>query len=412
MISKLFLDPRSSIPDPKNLDPRSSILDPLPHVIVLLLTCLLGVSCAPTEEATAAPGEPIPGLDSVQLEAFRDGRALFDRDFTPEQGLGPLFNQRRCSSCHDLPAVGGMGAEFARKATRFEGGRCDLLVKQGGDMFQIRATPLLEAHGIASDPMPVEANAFARISAPPLFGAGLIEAIPENEILKRADPDDRDGDGVSGRPGTALAGGLGRFGRKGTFGTIRSFVIGALAGEMGITTVENMKEEQPGGQPLPAAADPAADPELDSAGVAALSNFVRMLAAPAREVPAAPAARDSIERGAREFERIGCAACHTPVMRTETRTRRVVVRLYSDLLLHDMGPEAASVCAPHALPSEWLTPPLMGLRHRQQFLHDGRAQRVEAAIGAHGGEAQASRDRFESLGIARREELLRFLRSL
>ena len=309
-----------------------------------------------------------------------------------------------------------MGAEFARKATRFEDGKCSLLIEHGGDMMQMRATPALEALGIQSDPIPPQATAIARISAPALFGAGLVEAVPDEEILEQQDPEDRNRDGISGRAATALGGGVGRFGRKGTFATIRSFVVGALAGEMGITSAQNLAEEKPGGNPLPAAADPAPEPEIDSAGVNALTRFVQLLAAPAPEVPASNAVRDTIERGRRLFDELGCTACHTPSMRTgrdgPPALRRKTVQLYSDLLLHDMGKEAASICAPGVFPSEWMTPSLMGLRFRQQFLRDGRAQRLEAAIAAHDGEAAASRDRFDRLPPVLQAQLVRFLRSL
>ncbi len=151
------------------------------------------------------------------------------------------------------------------------------------------------------------------------------------------------------------------------------------------------------------------EPEIDEDGVALLGDFTRFLAPPA---PAAE--RDA--RGERVFQDAGCAACHTPELRTgpsESKALdRVAVRAYSDFLLHDLGPELASVCGLRAAPSEWRTAPLWGLRHRGSYLHDGRATDLAAAIEAHGGEAESSRQRWRALSEADRNALLAFLRSL
>lgn len=367
-------------------------------------------------EATGEPGAPLPGLSAAELADFRAGRALFDRDFSPEEGLGPLFNEKRCSSCHDLPNLGGMGAELVRKATRFEDNRCDLLVRFGGDLLQDRSTDALRALGVLNDPVPRHANAVAHILPPALYGAGLIEGIPDEAIMKQEDPDDRDRDGISGRAPRSFDGRLGRFGRKGTFANLRTFTASALHGEMGITTRAFPKEEPPAGEPLPPGVDPAPDPELSDSLVEQITRFVQFLAAPAAEVAANAAARDSIRSGQQVFAQIGCEACHLPELRTGDSPvpalRHRSLRLYSDLLLHDLGAEMGSICAPNALPSEWRTAPLMGLRFRSAFLHDRRAQSVESAIRAHGGEAARARDRFLVLSTERQLLLLRFLAAL
>ncbi|MEX2284474.1 MAG: di-heme oxidoredictase family protein [Gemmatimonadota bacterium] len=381
-----------------------------------LFVLLLSLGCARADDVPgAAAGRPWPGLSAADSGAFVLGAALFDREFTAAQGLGPTFNDRRCSSCHDLPVLGGFGADPVRKATRFEDGRCDLLVEDGGDMFQTGVTPALRAHGFDAEPISRRANAIASITAPVLYGLGAIEAIPDEAILSRADPDDRDRDGISGRAGQAFDGQLGRFGRKATFATIRSFVEGALSGEMGLTTQRFPQEERIGGQALPAGVDPVADPEVDSASVLLLTRFVTLLARVAAD-SVSPASADTISEGRLLFERIGCASCHAPRLETGPNPvaalNRRSVPLYSDLLLHDLGPELASVCAPHAGPSEWRTSPLMGLHLRHEMLHDGRASRVEAAIGLHGGEATGSRRRFQALPPEQQAALLRFLRTL
>jgi CxxC motif-containing protein (DUF1111 family) len=374
------------------------------------------VGCGRVDDVpVASAGQPWPGLSAAELREFQAARALFDRQFTPEDGLGPTFNDRRCSSCHDLPVIGGFGRDPVRKATRFENGVCDLLVEDGGDMFQSSVTPALRARGFDAEPISPRANAIASITAPALFGLGAIEAIPDSAIAQRADPEDENGDGISGRPGRAFDGRMGRFGKKATFATLSSFVEGALSGEMGLTSHGFPEELGVGRQPLPAGVDSVAEPEVDSAAVARLTNFVRLLAAAAPDT-VATAARDTIFSGERLFYQIGCTNCHVPRLKTGpnqiSALDRRTVPLYSDLLLHDLGPGLASVCAPNAGPSEWRTSPLMGLARRSRFLHDGRASRIEAAIEAHGGEGQGSREHFRMLSPADQSRLLRFLQTL
>lgn len=363
--------------------------------------------------ATAGPGEPIPGITAAERQEFLAGLALFTNAFSPADGLGPTFNENRCASCHDLPANGGSGADAVRKVTRFADGRCDLLAAHGGDMLQSQITDALRAHGFDVEGVPAMANAVTGVMPPPLFGAGFIDAIPDAAILRHADPEDADGDGISGRAGVAGGERLGRFGWKANFATVRDFVENALLTEMGLTTAGFPEEMPIGAHPLPDGSDPVADPEIDAALVDRLTTYVRLLAPPATDTAAAA---PEVRAGRAVFDRIGCAACHRP----ETRTAESApppfggrtLALYSDLLLHDMGPENAGVCAVHAGPSEWRTPPLMGLRFRVNLWHDGRASSVDGAIRAHGGEGARARDAFTVLTDAERTALLRFLGSL
>ena len=365
----------------------------------------------------AEPGAPLPGLSQAELARFEQGRALFNHAFTPAEGLGPLFNQDRCSSCHDLPTSGGTGAEAVLLATRFEPpDRCDPLTEQGGSNIQMRTTPLLRALGVERERVPPGANAQARVTPPALFGVGMVEAVPEATILALADPDDRDGDGISGRAGRAPDGRFGRFGRKAEFATLREFIDGALRFELGITTPDHPAEERVNGVPVPAEADPALDPEIDAAGLDLLVDYVRLLAPLAPLQPASAAARDTLQRGERAFHASGCAACHVPAMRTGRDRNpafdRKWFRVYSDLLLHDLGPELAGVCGAGATPSEYRTASLVGLRYRTGLLHDGSAASVWAAVLLHGGEAAAARRAFIRLDPAVREYLAAFLHSL
>ena len=380
-------------------------------VIVLMSAC----ARASGDGTERIPGAPLADLTEAEIAAFTAGRALFEREFTVEDGLGPSFNDRRCSSCHDLPAIGGFGADVVPKATRYVDGRCDLLRAAGGDMLQQSVTDEAHARGLAPERIPARATAAVNMIAPSLLGSGLLEAIPEEEIRSNADPDDANGDGVSGRIGIDAQGRLGRFGHKANFSSIRAFIANALVAEMGLTSSAHPLEETIGGQPWPTGVDRTADPEIDDSSIELLTTFVTLLAAPSPDDGATKAARDSIRRGERHFERAGCAQCHTPSFRTRSDTRALnvrEVRAYTDLLLHDMGAERATVCSANASPSEWRTPALAGLRYRNKLLHDGSAQNLHAAIEAHGGEGARSRAAFRRLSPDEQALLLRFLRSL
>lgn len=379
----------------------------------------LGAACAgPDLHAVEAdPGEPLPGLSDDELARFRAGKAAFDHAFTPEEGLGPLFNQDRCSSCHDLPTSGGHGAEFVTRATRFDSiGGCDLLVDEGGDLLQRVATPAAREAGFMAERIPSHANAVTEVRPPPLYGLGLMEAVPIADVETLADPDDRDEDGISGRLGTAVDGGPGRFSTKARHATIASFVEDAARGELGLTTPRFPVEAALQDGPVPHEIDPAPDPEIDDALLASLVDYIRFLAPPAAPPVRNEQDRVAIDEGRSVFSRIGCDACHTPTWKTGDAESPALsgkhFRAYSDFLLHDLGPDLADICAPGATPAEWRTAPLVGLRLRSIFMHNGMAQNPGAAIEMHGGEAAGSRDRYRALGEASRRSLIRFLQSL
>ncbi|HEY3279855.1 MAG TPA: di-heme oxidoredictase family protein [Gemmatimonadales bacterium] len=364
------------------------------------------------------PGAPLNGLSAAERDRFERGRAVFDSVFTPETGLGPSFNSTACGECHEDPASGGTGDEVERHAAAYHaeaagGGRaCDELAAQGGPVFQNAVTPALRAAvGVDSEPVPPQATAVASRTSPDILGFGLLDAVPDSAILAYADPDDRDGDGISGRPNRFFDGRLGRFGRKALVPTLREFNDGALVLEQGITNPAVPTEETFAGAPLPAGTDPAADPELPQAATDLLDAFVRLLAppAPARQ------SRDA-RRGREVFARIGCDKCHVPAFRTgdaaEPALRHREVAAYTDLLLHDMGPQLGDICLGLATPQEFRTEPLMGLRLGTHFLHDGRAATPEQAIELHGGEGLAARDAFRRLTAGERGTLLAFLKTL
>jgi CxxC motif-containing protein (DUF1111 family) len=334
--------------------------------------------------------------------------------FTPQDGLGPLFNQNACAECHETPALGGEGDEVEVHATRFLApDTCDPLFQEGGQVIQQQATPLLQAHGIQKEAIPPSATGQGRRSSPPLFGLGLIDAIPEKTILAYEDPHDADHDGISGRANRTIDGRVGRFGRKAAIASLLDFNAGAFPQEMGITTPRAPVEETINGQPVPPDTDPAPDPEIALADIEHVNAFVRFLAPPPRKRPHDHAEAEQIERGQKLFTELRCARCHVPEMHTGpsdiAALDRKTVALYSDVLLHDMGPALADICLGQARPAEFRTAFLMGLRFRERFLHDGSATTVRQAIERHDGEAKQVREAFQALSEPEKAALLLFL---
>ena len=382
---------------------------PPPGALALLSGLAFMAACA----ATMKVGAPIEGLERDQRDQFDRGRKGFERVFTPRTGLGPLFNETSCAGCHEDPVSGGSGEESELHVASFSrGGVCDPLIEKGGPVIQQKVTPELKAAlGIDSEPVPAGATARATRSSPALFGLGLLDAVPDKEILALADPDDADGDGISGRPNRNYDGRLGRFGRKALVPTLDEFIAGAYVAEQGITNPSVPDEETIGGKPVPEGVDLVPDPEIDRKALEETIDFVRFLAPPPPQELTGAA-----KRGRKIFSQIRCDRCHVPVLKTGEHAveglRDREVAAYTDLLLHDMGPEMSDVCLGLASPSEFRTQPLMGLRLSHRFLHDGRAKTIEEAVRMHGGEASAARDRFNALPPDDRNGLLEFLKSL
>jgi CxxC motif-containing protein (DUF1111 family) len=362
------------------------------------------------------PGDPVRGLSAAERARFDSGRVVFESTFTAAVGLGPLFNASGCAECHEEPVVGGVGDEVERHAAVFHpertGFACDQLPDQGGPVFQDSVTPALHAAlGIDREALPPSVTTVAARTTPDVLGFGFLDAIPDSTILKYADPDDKDGDGISGRPNRFLDGRIGRFGRKAFVPTLREFNDGAFQVEVGITNPSVPEEGTVTGSPLPDGTDPAPDPELTARSLELTEAFVRLLAPPA-PLKQSRAAR----RGQDIFREVRCTGCHVPVLQTGDNPiaalRHKDVAAYTDLLLHDMGDSLADICFGLATPSEFRTEPLMGLRLSTHFLHDGRASTPEQAIDSHGGEAARSRSLFRMLPPADRAALLAFLKTL
>ncbi len=385
-------------------------------VVAAAAAVAVTAACVRSLPEAAAVGDPLPGLTDEELVRFEAGRVLFNRIFAVDEGTGPLFNENQCSACHTFPAPGGTGEQLVIKATRrLPDGSCDILAGEGGKNLRRQAIPSLARLGIERDTIPSATAEIATFAVPFLFGLGAADLVPEDVLHETADPDDLDGDGISGRVGRTPDGRVGRFGRKADVATLHDFTHLALFNEMGITTTAHPRERGPNGAPLPGGADPAADPELDDASADLITDFVRTLAPPPRAVPE-PGAAPVIARGELLFTAIGCAACHTPYV-TTGRSRlaaldRVRAPLYSDLLLHDLGPALAGTCAPAATETEYRTAPLLGLGARRSYMHDLRAFNLERAVELHGGEARSAGAAFVALPVIDRQALLRFLRSL
>jgi CxxC motif-containing protein (DUF1111 family) len=387
------------------------------RVVGALLLSLLASGCQTPQPPEPALGEPLAGLTPEQRTQFQEGKKVFRRVFEAKDGLGPLFNADSCAECHEKPVLGGVGDEIEVQATRFLApDSCDPLFDQGGPVIQQHATPLLQAKGIEKEQIPPGATAQARRSTPPLFGVGLVDAIPEETLLAHEDLHDANRDGIHGRVNRTIDGRVGRFGRKAAVATLVDFNSGAFPQEMGVTTPLSPVEETINGTPVPPDTDPAPDPEITLEEIEKVTAFVRFLAPPPRQVFSRYSDRALARRGEALFAYLQCHVCHIPEMTTGPSgvkaLDRKCVALYSDLLLHDVGPDLADICLGQAHPSEFRTEMLMGLRFRAQFLHDGSAKTVQEAIERHGGEAQKSRDAFKSLKEEEKKALLKFLQTI
>ena len=362
---------------------------------------------------------PLEGLTGEEMAIFVEGDGQFAKPFSAAEGLGPIFNNVSCAACHSGDGRG----RPENTLVRFSIG-ADPALHMGGPQVQDRAIA-----GAYPEVLPAGVDVSHRLP-PPVFGVGLIEAIPDSAILSRVDSLDADGDGVSGRPNWVTApafvpeyepgGGagrkLGRFSRKAQIASLMHQTVGAYHEDMGISTDFLPEElEHPQAGLAGTGYDRVSDPELPASVVRTVVNYLRMLAPPAPGELTAQRAR-----GQFLFDSIGCASCHTPVMRTGPSTIAALanrdVALYSDLLLHDMGPGLADYRPDgDASGTEWRTAPLWGLRLVEKFLngqafylHDGRAHSLEQALLLHGGEAQGARDRFAALPPADRTALLDF----
>src|ERR1051325_9649002 len=286
-------------------------------LLTLLLWQVLAQSTSPQV------GEPLPGLTPDEQARFQQGINQFTQVENQFTGLGPVFNGRSCIECHGQPVGGGSspdrGNSLETRFGRMLNGSFDPMIEQGGPLVQSRSVHEVEPNcPIQGEQVPAEATLISHRITPPVFGAGLIDAISESEILKNADPNDRDGDGISGRPNIvfnpeSFTNEVGRFGWKAHVSTLHLFAGDAYLNEMGITNPTFADENLPQGQPVPDECDLLVDIIEDDSGQAVdqLADFMQFLAPPQR----GPITQQ-VRAGGRVFSNIGCVQCHVPTLMT------------------------------------------------------------------------------------------------
>ena len=406
-------------------------------------------------------------LDNDLRAAFEVGDSFFTQNWViapasteARDGLGPTHNAISCSSCHshdgrakppdhpddperglllrlsipgpdgptDEPTYGGQLQDRSILGVPAEG-RIVISYEEipgqypDGTEYSLRQ-PTYSIADLAFGLMHAQVQVSPRI-APAVIGMGLLEAIPEASILALSDPNDDDGDGISGRPnyvwdirkGEAA---LGRFGWKANQPTLEQQSAGAFLGDIGITSSLFPDENCPSSQTACQKAPSGGEPEVTDRRLDRVTVYVQTLAVPAMRDPD----DEVVQQGARLFVQSQCSLCHAPMHTTgDTHPlaplRNQVIFPFTDLLLHDMGPGLADNRPDgEASGTEWRTPPLWGIglvdtvNGHTMFLHDGRARNLEEAILWHGGEAEESRQRFMGLTAEERDALLRFLESL
>lgn len=408
---------------------------------------------------------PVEFLPPALRSRFSLGRELFVADWVEAggqpllDGLGPLFHASSCMACHpadrratsilpELPAPNagrwGVEAGLLIRLGRVEDGvwgrdavfgaqlQPRSLAGPGEGVVEAVAVPSAAAFVdvartspalrfvVTSTPTP-GAQTGGRLS-PVLVGTGLLDRIDDEDLLLLHDADDRDGDGISGRAHILEDGQLGRFGWKALAPSSRAQTEAAFANDLGVSTPSRAIDCPPR-QSVCADAPTGGTPEIDGTHVDHVVTFMAYLTVPAARRTPGDA---HVARGAAVFDSIGCSACHVETQTTSARTTiddaalaGVVFHPYTDLLLHDLGPDLADIGEGDAAPQEWRTPPLWGLGLVEaasplssRFLHDGRAVSIADAIDWHGGEATAAREAWQALGDDDRAALLAFLRSL
>ena len=420
-------------------------------------------------QGATAFAQGMEALDSQGRRDFAVGNSFFNQNWVmapsstvARDGLGPIFNAQSCSSCHFEDGRGQPPADDDDP----ERGlliRLSVLDDDGdpqphpvyGNQFQDRSIRKVPAEGsvqidVTEEPgtypdgteYSLGAPTYTLVTpegkeitgivvsprvAPAMMGVGLLENVPASVIEAQADPDDADGDGVSGRPhmttdedGKEV---LGRFGWKAAVPSIRKQTTEAFANDVGITSEEHPDQPCTDAQAECLAApsgEEDGEPEINRDKVDKIEFYSRTLAVPARRDVGTP----DTTAGQKAFAAIGCTSCHTAELKTGSDSEipalnDQVIRPYTDLLLHDMGPGLADDRPDgDASGSEWRTPPLWGIglvetvNGHTRFLHDGRARSIEEAILWHGGEADGAKERFEDLPAKERKQILTFLESL
>ena len=413
---------------------------------------------------------PARNLSSERRPSFFTGNAFFNQAWvtapsttTGRDGVGPIFNAASCSDCHFRDGRSAppdeSGSVFTEVLIRLSvpgsdehggplfdpvyGGQLQTLAIEGvnpeartlihwdavpgtyadGTPYELRR-PRFEFEEWGYGAPPAEMLYGPRV-APAMIGLGLLEAISPETLLALADPDDLDEDGISGEinyvwdPETEAMS-IGRFGWKAEQPTVLHQSAGAFAGDMGITNRLHTDENCTPTQESCVAAPSGGEPEIDDETLDKVVLYARTLAVPPRRGLDEP----EVRQGRALFGDFGCTSCHHPRLETGEleglpEVSNQTIRPYTDMLVHDMGPELSDERPIHnASGSEWRTAPLWGIGYLQNvnghtsLLHDGRARGFAEAILWHGGEAEAAREAFRAASAEERAALERFLRSL
>ena len=408
-------------------------------VYVISFLILIVIACEKitpgTPESSEIIAEPISDLTPSQLASFMTGDELFAKVYSSNDGLGPVFIQTSCEGCH----VGdGKGHPFNMETRfgKYSGLVFDEMLDKGGPQLQERSIAAYPGEQLPSD----YTHKTGRI-APIVIGMGFLAALHDQTILDMADPDDLDGDGISGRVNYVLpkdyftsesihvdSSGyyIGRFGKKAKEITLLDQVVFALKQDIGLTSdfdVEDIYNPEAGLN----SGDVVPDPEVSLDVVNNLVFYMRTLKTPTRRDENSP----DVLAGEKLFTQIGCGNCHVPNLTTAksdiAALSEKLFHPYTDMLLHDMG--AVLAATPDGYPempegsaqgSEWRTPPLWGLGLAEDsqggtgyYLHDGRATSLEEVIGFHsGGEASNIASNYFNLSQNQRDQLIVFLKSL
>ena len=362
---------------------------------------------------------PVEGLtESENIRFLRGDIAFNDEIFTPSNGLGPLFVANSCGSCHPGD---GKGHPFTT-LTRFgqNDGTGNQYKDLGGPQLQNRAIP-----GFQPEKLP-SGIGFSKLTPPANTGLGFIDAVRDADILAWADPQDMNGDGITGAPNwiemkpylteraeSVVENGkyIGRFGKKAAAYNLDQQTSQAYNEDIGIASTYEPYDTHSGLE---------TDPEISDQTVQDVIFYLKTLKAPIQRNKD----QTDIVSGKVLFTEVGCAGCHRPEMKTSSSSVAAISNKtfypYSDLLLHDMGPGLDDgYTEGSATTAEWRTPALWGLglsKFSQGggyfLLHDGRARSIEEAILLHGGEGKSSRDKFEMLSDLDKAKLIKFLESL
>src|SRR5262245_6003527 len=379
--------------------------------LIALAVVLIAWSFRPTASAASADpgfGQPLEGMTAAEREAFLAGQEEFEELETAEEGLGPIFNRNGCALCHKTPAIGGSSTVNETRAAIYRGGvYYDL---PGGSLFQREAI-----RSSCREKVSETANIVASRQSTPLFGVGLIEAIPDGQIERYAAEQGASHPKQAGRishvkdvaSDRMMAG---RFGWKAQQASLLAFSGDAYVNEMGITNRLFPDENAPNGDLRKLGdCDSVADPEDVDSAIDAFASFMRFLAPPPRQ-PEGPL----VDRGHTVFEKVGCAVCHYAGFTAVSASAAIdghAVNAFSDFLLHDIG-TGDGIIQGEAQMGEFRTAPLWGASQSAPYLHDGSAATLEDAIRRHTVQGQDAHDAFETLSDADKAALLAFLDSI